>query len=107
MGKKSRLKRERRGQASDLLRRLETSRQTTDKDTEERLQASGKSLGELFSRYSAEDRMLALGVSDLWLPNISSGVKHHFALGVAASMPKERFAEKRPLDTYAEFCEFI
>lgn len=107
MGKKSRLKRERRAHKSDLLRRLETSHQRIYKDAEENFQVSIKALGDLFAEFSAEDVVLALDVSDLWLPNISSQVKHHFALGVAVSMPQEQFAGIKRLKTYAEFCEFI
>lgn len=106
MGKKSRLKRERGAQASDLLRHLEASRQRMDKKTDESLR-SGKALGDLFAQYSAEAVVLALGVSDLWLPNISSQVKHHFALGVALSMPPDQFSAANKLDTYADFGEFI
>ncbi|PTQ87246.1 hypothetical protein [Nitrosomonas ureae] len=107
MGKKSRLKRERRAHRSDLLQRLEDSHQRIYKDAEEDFQASLKALGDFFAKYSAEDVVLALDVSDLWLPNISSQVKHHFALGVAVSMPQEQFAGIKRLDTYSEFCEFI
>lgn len=107
MGEKSRLKRERSALRSDLLRRLETSRQRMYKDVEENFQASVKALGDLFTEYSAEDVVLALNVSDLWVPNISSQVKHHFTLGVAVSMPPEQFAGTKRLNTYAEFCEFI
>lgn len=107
MGKKSRLKRERRAHRSDLLQRLEDSHQRIYKDAEENFQASLKALGDFFAKYSAEDVVLALDVSDLWLPNISSQVKHHFALGVAVSMPQEQFAGIKRLDTYSEFCEFI
>ncbi len=107
MGKKSRLKRERRTHKFDLLQRLEDSHQQIYKDAEENFQASLRALGDLFAEYSAEDVVLALDVSDLWLPNISSQVKHHFALGVAVSMPEEQFAGIKRLKTYAEFCEFI
>jgi hypothetical protein len=78
-----------------------------DKETEESLQGSGKALGELFAQFSAEDVVLALGVSDLWIPNISSQVKHHFALGVCVSMPPDQFSAANKLDTYADFSEFI
>ena len=107
MGRKSRLKRERRMQAPDLLRRLVASRQRMDKEMEESLQGSGTVLGEFFAQYSAEDVLLALGVSDLWIPNISSQVKHHFALGVAVSMSPDQFLAAQKLDTYAAFSDFI
>lgn len=107
MGKKSRLKRERRLHATHFLRHLEASRQRMDNDMEKGLQRSGTALTNLFAQYSAEGVVLALGVSDLWIPNISSQVKHHFALGVAVSMPPNQFSAAKELDTYAEFSEFI
>jgi len=107
MGKKSRLKRERRAHRPDLLQRLEDSHQRIFKDAEENFQASLKALSNLFTEYRAEDVVLALNVSDLWLPNISSQVKHHFSLGAAVSMPQEQFVGIKRLDTYSEFCEFI
>ena len=94
-------------QAPDLLRRLVASRQRMDKEMEESLQGSGTVLGEFFAQYSAEDVLLALGVSDLWIPNISSQVKHHFALGVAVSMSPDQFLAAQKLDTYAAFSDFI
>lgn len=107
MGKKSRLKRERRTHKSDLLRHLTASDQLMYKNTEDNFQASSKALGDLFAEYIAEDVVLALNISDLWLPNISSQVKHHFALGVAVSLAQEQFVGIKRLNTYAEFCEFI
>lgn len=107
MGKKSRLKRERSARKSDLLCRLEASRQQMYKDVEQNFQASVKVLGNLFATYDAEDVVLALNVSDLWIPNISSQVKHHFALGVALSMPQKQYSGIKRLDTYQEFCVFI
>lgn len=107
MGKKSRGRRKRRAQTPDLLQHLEASRRRMNTETEKSLQGSVKALGELFAQYSAEDVVLALGVSDLWIPNISSQVKHHFALGVAVSMPPNQFSATKKLDTYADFSEFI
>jgi hypothetical protein len=86
---------------------LEASRQRMDKQAEESLRGSGKALDELFAQYNAEAVVLALGISDLWLPNISSQVKHHFALGVALSMPPDQFSGAKKVDTYAEFGKFV
>lgn len=99
MGKKSRLKRKRRAQISELLQRLDVSRQQMNKNTEESYQQSGEALGEFFAQYGAADVVLALSISDLWLPNISSQVKHHFALGAAVSMAPNQFTGAKHLDT--------
>jgi len=67
----------------------------------------GSQLYDLFSKYNAEDVAVSLDVSDLWLPNISSQVKHQFALGVFAEMDIERFTPSKRLGAYDEFNEFI
>src|SRR5687768_10453322 len=107
MGKKSRLKRERRGQASNTLKHLRINLQRMPNGTEASFQRSSKGLSDLFAGFCAEDVLLALGVSDLWLPNISSQVKHHFALGIAAAMAPDQYAAKKKIDTYSKFREFI
>src|ERR1035437_5324233 len=107
MGKKSRLKRERRTDPSNVLARMMDERSGGARDHDVDFQHRETQLCELFSQYDAEDVALALGVSDLWLPNISAQVKHHFALGVFVSMNADRFTPSNGLNTYAAFCEFI
>ena len=107
MGKKSRLKRERRNEQSNLLMRAVGKRSAAEHDYNADFQRHGSQLCDLFSRYNSEDVAVGLGVSDLWLPNISSQIKHHFALGVFAAMTPERFTPSNRLSTYEEFCGFI
>ncbi|WDP92321.1 MAG: hypothetical protein HUN04_22395 [Desulfobacter sp.] len=64
-------------------------------------------LKKLFSKYNATDIWLSLGVSELWLPNIGSPVKHWFALTTFASMGSDQFNPKVKIDSYANFKEFI
>jgi len=66
-----------------------------------------KQLRQLFSSYNAEDVALALSISDLWLPNISSQVKHYFALSVFISMNVDQFTQSNELNSYEKFCDFI
>lgn len=107
MGKKSRLKRERRAGPSNLLRELLGSRGHDWKEVDADFDRRGKQLRDLFARFNAEDVAVGLGVSDLWLPNISAQVKHHFALGVFAAMGPESFEPSGRLDTYVAFRDFI
>lgn len=58
----------------------------------------------VFTAYCAEDVMLTLGVSDLWLPNISSQIKHLFAFGIFASISPDRFNSNSQIESYEEFC---
>jgi hypothetical protein len=107
MGKKSRLKRERRNEQTNLLKAMMSKHGTDTHHHEADFQRRGSQLCDLFVRYNAEDVAVALNVSDLWLPNISSQVKHHFAMGVFAAMSVERFTPSNRLDSYEEFGSFI
>lgn len=107
MGKKSRLKRERRAGPSNLLMEMLSARGRDWKEADADFDRKGKRLEDLFSRFNPEDVAVALGVSDLWLPNISAQVKHHFALGVFAAMEQERFTQFGRLDTYTKFSDFV
>lgn len=106
MGKKSRLKRERRRMAENnhltmLSRCLESHRHTEANFTE-----TLKSLENYLSKFNAEDVCIAINISHLWLPNISSQVKHVLALRVFSSMQTECFDLASRIDTYALFSNF-
>lgn len=58
-------------------------------------------------RYNAIDASIALCVSDLWLPNISSQIKHMLAFTALASTSPERFNENERIDTYPTFRNFM
>jgi hypothetical protein len=107
MGKKSRLKRERRKEQTNLLKTMMSQYSPDTHHHEADFQRRGSQLCDLFARYNAEDVAIAINVSDLWLPNISSQVKHHFAMGVFAAMSMERFTPLSRLGSYQEFCSFI
>lgn len=107
MGKKSRLKRERRSEQPKILERILNDRCASEHDYGADFHNRGSQLYDLFSKYNAEDVAVSLDVSDLWLPNISSQVKHQFAFGVFAEMDIERFTPSKRLGTYDEFNEFI
>lgn len=98
MGKKSRLKRERREakEKQEMLLRIEDDEYTNNCNR----------LMELFSRYSAEDIIVSLSISDLWLPNISSQIKHTLAFVVASSMSETNFTSSERINSYADFRHF-
>ena len=97
MGKKSRLKRERR----------EAKKKAELKTSTNEFENSCNQLSLLFSKYSADDVLVSLSVSDLWIPNISSQVKHTLAYAVAISMPIESFTASLTINNYSSFQEFI
>lgn len=89
MGKKSRLKRERReGPAKQSIRSsAEVGRQPPDLQ----FQAHIDAVRGYLSRFAVVDVLVSLGVSELWRPNRSSQVKHTFATLVAMSTPPAAF----------------
>jgi hypothetical protein len=79
-----------------------TNRAAIDLDFTGRLQY----LVDVFSQYKPADIILALSISDLWLPNISSPIRHQIAYRVLASMSESEFRGEVELDTYEKFAEF-
>ena len=98
VGKKSRLKRERRAIAA-LLGNRGPSDSGEYLETRDLLQS-------LFSLYCPSDVYLALGVSELWMPNIASQVKHYFGLNVFSSMDAALFRAEKTINDYEAFTEF-
>jgi len=65
------------------------------------------SLEDWLCLFNAEDACLSLSVSDLWLPNISSQVKHTLVYCVLASISPDRFAATHRIENYLQFRDFI
>lgn len=61
----------------------------------------------IFTAYAAEDIMLTLGISDLWIRNISSPIKHLFAFSVFSAIPLERFNPGSRISNYKTFCDVL
>jgi hypothetical protein len=105
MGKKSRLKRERReGQADKSSR---GSAQVRPQRPNLEFQAQVDGVRRYVARFAVVDVLVSLGVSELWLPNRSSQVKHTFATLVAMSTPPAAFSAGAPIDTYEDFAGFL
>lgn len=60
----------------------------------------------LFARYTADDVIVSLNISDLWIPNISSQIKHTLAFCAAISMDRSEYSGRCDIGTYIEFKEF-
>ncbi len=99
MGKKSRLKRERRATQKKpkktlLPHEIEFCRACNE-------------IKALFAHYSAYDVITSLNISDLWLPNISSQVKHILAFSISVAMNKDSFEGEKRIETYSDFKHFL
>jgi len=113
MGKKSRAKREIRAIRASVQGlyepeppswKAEAAVRQAARDVE--FQARVVAVAKVFQSYDPMDVMISLGVSDLFLPNVASPVKHAFAMRVFASMAEDQFANEK-ITCYAEFVEFM
>jgi hypothetical protein len=114
MGKKSREKRERRErenpkiEAQALLSELQAFRGSSERQAEVdgRFKRDVEAVEAVLGKYVRADAAVALGVSDLWLPNVASQVKHAFAWAVLLGLDGE-LEDAQPIATYEEFSRFV
>lgn len=106
MGKKARLKRERRAAAMPELLRLLMNDTKSTRARDDGFRDQSQALKKLFIEFDPADVVVSLGVSELWLPNRSSQVKHVFAFQVALSMPTAEYSGARRIDSFEAFREF-
>lgn len=105
MGKKSRLKRERRDARAGTARIAAEAVPSPQRDSGfESLTAALKAH---FVSYRAADVILSLGASELWLPNRSSLTKHVLAMLVCLSIPPAEFEGRNSIASYDEFADFL
>lgn len=106
MGKRSKEKLARRKQREfrvALAKQLEEEQQRADAA----FVAQRTALRQWLSSFHPEDVVVAISISNLWMPNISSLAKHSLAFGVAASIAPDHFDNSHRLETYTDFCGFI
>jgi hypothetical protein len=91
MGKKSRLKHEKRKNQTDIPAAAVQPPQPKQPSRDKRFCEQLAELRDYLVQFSAYDVILALGVSDLWRPNRSSQVKHSLAMLIALSIPLRKY----------------
>lgn len=106
MGKKSRLKREKRKAPKTALV-VTTQRLSPKHFRDQQFLAQIAELKGYLVQFSACDVILALGASDLWRPNRSSQVKHSLAMLIALSIPLSEYQDIILIVTYNEFTDFL
>jgi hypothetical protein len=62
-----------------------------------------KDLQDAYKQYSTKDVAETLFVSSLWLPNISSWLKHQILVAAFASTKSEEFSDTDQINSYANF----
>ena len=114
MGKKSREKRERRERgdskmAAELLfKQMQASRDSSEQyaQVESHFQRDVSAVKGVLRKYALFDAAVALGVSDLWPPNVASPVKHLLAWAVLLGMDSEA-ESPQSIKTYEDFSRFV
>jgi hypothetical protein len=66
-----------------------------------------RQLRDVLVRYRAEDVVLASTVSELWLPNITSQVKHQLLLRLAVSTQASDYTGDLPLESHEDLTSFL
>lgn len=107
MGKKSRLKREKRKAQTDVPPVAVQAPRSKQPSRDKRFCEQQAELKDYLVQFGANDVILALGVSDLWRPNRSSQVKHSLAMLIALSIPLREYQALRPIVTHDEFVIFL
>lgn len=62
---------------------------------------------DLYGKYSSKDVAAALFTSGLWLPNISSSIKHLWCTAVFCDMKPASFSRVSAMGNYGQFCDFL
>jgi hypothetical protein len=66
-----------------------------------------KTIPKIYRGHSVHDITSSLFVSSLWLPNISSLIKHQLLVAILASMKPENFSDSKLITNYSEFSHFL
>ena len=68
---------------------------------------SAETISNLFLKYSVQDVATSLFVSNVWLPNIASPIKHLFLTAIFASLKPRKFSKSNLIASYEDFKSFV
>jgi len=60
-------------------------------------------ISNIFKKYSFQDVVTSLFVSDLWLPNITNPIKHQFLTAILVSLKPYEFSDSDVINSYDDF----
>jgi hypothetical protein len=66
-----------------------------------------QAISDLLRKYSVEDVAESLFISNMWLPNIASPVKHQLLTAIFAATKPEEFSAEDKIKTYGDFIAFL
>jgi len=73
----------------------------------ESFQSGIEAISAIFLKYSVEDVAKSIFVSNMWLPNIASPVKHQFLTAIFATLKPEEFSAEDSIKTYDDLTAFL
>lgn len=106
MGKNSKAKRDLKKKKSNNKSR-EKSSSKGNRNYEDVMPKIKDNLTSVYKEYNLAELFLTLSISELWLPNISSPVKHTIAFNALLSMDVSIFSNQKELKTYQQASEFF
>ncbi|MBE5222104.1 hypothetical protein IG608_11625 [Pectobacterium sp. A113-S21-F16] len=106
MGKNSKAKRDLKKKKSNNKSR-EKSPGKGNRNYEDVMPKIKYNLTSVYKEYNLAELFLTLSISELWLPNISSPVKHTIAFNTLLSMDVSMFDNQKELKTYQQASEFF
>lgn len=106
MGKNSKAKRDLKKKKSNNKSR-EKSPGKGNRSYEDVIPKIKDNLISVYKEYNLAELFLTLSISELWLPNISSPVKHTIAFNTLLSMDVSTFNNQKELKTYQQASEFF
>ncbi|EJH8474099.1 hypothetical protein NF459_003880, partial [Escherichia coli] len=106
MGKNSKAKRDLKKKKSNNKSR-EKSPGKGNRNYEDVMPKIKDNLTSVYKEYNLAELFLTLSISELWLPNISSPVKHSIAFNTLLSMDVSTFNNQKELKTYQQASEFF
>ena len=86
-----------------ILTRIYESRM---KELNKMFGAAVKKIPKILCKYNVGDIATSLFVSSMWLPNISSLIKHQLLAAIFASLKPEEFSNLRAISSYSDFSHF-
>ena len=114
MGRKSREKRERRERAdardaaASLLKQIQEFRSSSaqQEEADQNFQRDVAAVEGVLRSYIRFDAAVALAISDLWPPNVTSPVKHLFAWAVLLGLQSDS-NDAQSIQTHEDFARFL
>lgn len=87
----------------NLLYQLQERFEQDKEKMKKSFQSAIEAISSIFYNYSIKDIASLIFISNIWLPNIASPVKHQFLTAIFATLTPKHFSSKNKIKTYDDF----